>query len=70
MSDDPLANRAANGAGRDLVSGRFTKGWKGGPGNPHSAQVGRLRAQFLAELRDEASRNGSGFSTSSKAGSG
>ena len=32
--------------GRD-GRGRFAPGWKGGPGNPHAAQVARLRAEML-----------------------
>ena len=32
--------------GRD-ESGRFTPGNPGGPGNPHAAQVGRLRSALL-----------------------
>ena len=32
--------------GRD-GRGRFVPGWKGGPGNPHAAQVARLRAEML-----------------------
>ena len=32
--------------GRD-GQGRFAPGWKGGPGNPHAAQVARLRVEML-----------------------
>ena len=40
MTDAPSPN------GRD-GRGRFAAGWKGGPGNPHAAQVARLRAEML-----------------------
>ena len=33
--------------GRD-EKGRFVKGWKGGTGNPHAAQVAKLRAALFA----------------------
>ncbi len=37
---------------RDAL-GRFTKGNRGGPGNPHARQVGRLRAALLTAVTDE-----------------
>jgi hypothetical protein len=40
----PLRNGTnRNGDGRD-ASGRFVKGWKGGPGNPHGKQLAQFRA--------------------------
>ena len=33
--------------GRDAATGRFAKGWKGGPGNPHAQQVAQLRSALL-----------------------
>ena len=33
--------------GRDRLTGRFTKGNAGGPGNPHAQQVARLRSALL-----------------------
>ena len=38
--------------GRDS-DGRFGTGNRGGPGNPHAAQVSRLRSAMLAEVRPE-----------------
>ena len=38
--------------GRD-ESGRFTPGNPGGPGNPHAAQVGRLRSALLDAVTPE-----------------
>lgn len=35
---------------RDPASGRFRLGNAGGPGNPHAAQVARLRAAMLAAV--------------------
>ena len=39
-----------NHTGRD-ASGRFTRGNKGGPGNPFARQVGQLRKALLQCLR-------------------
>lgn len=46
MTDSPSPN------GRD-GQGRFATGWKGGTGNPHAAQVGRLRAAMLEAVTPE-----------------
>jgi len=47
---------SANGDnGRD-GRGRFTAGNGGGPGNPHAAQVGRLRSALLDAVTPEAMR--------------
>ena len=44
---------SANGSnGRD-ESGRFLPGNPGGPGNPHAAQVGRLRSALLGAVTPE-----------------
>lgn len=32
------------------TAGRFVKGWKGGPGNPHAAKVSKLRAALLGAV--------------------
>ena len=37
--------------GRDPVSGRFVKGWKGGPGNPYIRDVARCRAEVFAAIK-------------------
>lgn len=36
-----------NGNGRDPKSGRFVKGWKGGPGNPDGKRAQAWRQAFL-----------------------
>ena len=42
-----------NGAnGRD-ASGRFVKGWKGGPGNPHARQVAAIRSVLMSAVSDD-----------------
>lgn len=38
--------------GRD-GKGRFAKGNKGGPGNPHAVQVGKLRAALLNAVTED-----------------
>ncbi len=38
--------------GRD-ARGRFTAGNPGGPGNPHAAQVGRLRSALLDAVTED-----------------
>ncbi len=43
MSNAPSAN---GGNGRD-GSGRFAKGYGGGPGNPHARRVARFRSALL-----------------------
>ncbi len=40
------------GNGR-TAGGRFAKGYKGGPGNPHARRVGQLRAVLLGAVTDE-----------------
>ena len=35
-----------------LPSGKFAKGNPGGPGNPHAARVGQLRALFFESISD------------------
>ena len=49
----PSPNGPNGGAGRDPATGRFAAGWKGGPGNPHAKQVGRLRSAMLAAVSDK-----------------
>ena len=42
-----------NGAnGRD-ATGRFVKGWKGGPGNPHARQVAAIRSVLMSAVSDD-----------------
>lgn len=49
----PSTNEPANGNGKGRgARGRFAPGNPGGPGNPHAADVGRLRAKFFAGIRD------------------
>ena len=45
-TDTPIAD------GRDS-QGRFAPGNPGGPGNPHAAQVSRLRSALLAAVSEE-----------------
>ena len=42
--------------GRD-ERGRFTAGNSGGPGNPHAAQVGRLRSALLNAVTEDDMRD-------------
>jgi len=42
---EPLAN-GGNGEGRDPNSGRFVKGWKGGPGCPNAKWAAQWRDAF------------------------
>ena len=37
------------GDGRDPATGRFVKGWRGGPGNPFASRVNDLRNEMIAE---------------------
>ncbi len=42
-----------NGAnGRD-ANGRFAKGWKGGPGNPHARRVADIRSVLMSAVSDD-----------------
>lgn len=45
MSERPSPN-GGNGADRD-ANGRFAKGNRGGPGNPHAKRVAELRSALL-----------------------
>ncbi len=45
---DQLSNGQAEG--RDAKTGRFVKGWKGGPGNPHARSVAEYRSIICDEL--------------------
>lgn len=40
------------GEGR-ASNGRFVPGYKGGPGNPHAAQVSKLRSAMLRAVSEE-----------------
>ena len=49
---EPFGNgptRPAATEGRD-AAGRFIKGWKGGPGNPHARKVGALRSALVKAI--------------------
>ena len=46
----PSPNGEQMAAGRG-PGGRFAKGWKGGPGNPHAAEVGKHRARLFKAAR-------------------
>lgn len=50
---DQRGSPSPNGSnGRD-ERGRFTAGNAGGPGNPHAAQVGRLRSALVSAVTEE-----------------
>lgn len=40
------------GNGRD-ASGRFVKGWKGGPGNPYVRHVAAIRSVLMSAVSDD-----------------
>jgi hypothetical protein len=42
--------------GRDAATGRFAKGWKGGPGNPFGRQVAAYRRAFLEAVGEDGIR--------------
>lgn len=46
------ANGSTTAEGRDS-HGRFIKGWKGGPGNPHAKRVGQIRSVLLDAVSDD-----------------
>ena len=48
----PSAN-GENGNGRDSKTGKFTKGWKGGPGNPYSKRIADLRSAFIEAVTED-----------------
>ena len=41
------------GLDRNLATGKFAAGNRGGPGNPHAGAVARLRAAMLAEVKPD-----------------
>ena len=41
------------GNGRDATTGRFVKGWRGGPGNPHARRVADFRNVLMEAVSDE-----------------
>ncbi len=43
-------SRNGDNGGSDPATGRFARGWKGGPGNPHAKRVGELRSALLASV--------------------
>ena len=47
MSESPRSTNGDNGRG---PGGRFAVGNRGGPGNPHSAKVARLRSTLLTAV--------------------
>ena len=49
MCAQPLPN-GPNGAPQRDERGRFVLGWRGGPGNPNSAQTAKLRSALLAAV--------------------
>ncbi len=51
MNADGPSPNGPNG-GRD-AQGRFAKGWKGGPGNPHAKHTGELRSALLKAISPE-----------------
>src|SRR3954452_24387989 len=48
---EQVRETSTNGNGRDQ-KGRFTRGNAGGPGNPFTRQVGKLRARLLERLTE------------------
>lgn len=48
----PSPNGSNGGSGRDS-GGKFTKGWKGGTGNPHARRVGQIRSVLLDAVSDD-----------------
>ncbi|MCH9023652.1 MAG: hypothetical protein IID32_12955, partial [Planctomycetes bacterium] len=50
---DAPSTKRPNGDGRDSNTGRFAKGWKGGPGNPHARQVAEFRSAMLSAVTKE-----------------
>jgi hypothetical protein len=57
-SATPPITNGSNGTGHEGrgADGRFTKGWKGGSGNPHARKVASLRMQFLEAISPELMR--------------
>ncbi len=54
MNDIIPSGDGKNGEeGRDVVSGRFVKGWKGGPGNPHHKRMSEWRSAFVGAVTPE-----------------
>jgi hypothetical protein len=46
----PAQGPSRNGREGRAKNGRFAKGWKGGPGNPHAIRVNKLRSVLLREI--------------------
>lgn len=44
---------AANGSGRDPQTGRFVKGWKGGPGNPQLRALAEWRQVLIDAVSED-----------------
>jgi hypothetical protein len=42
-----MSGPSAKGGNGRSADGRFTRGWKGGPGNPHARKVARIRSALL-----------------------
>ncbi len=42
-----------NGTNGRNASGRFVKGWKGGPGNPHARHVAEIRSVLMSAVSDD-----------------
>jgi|ERR1035437_3207916 hypothetical protein len=47
----PSTKGEQKGDGRDVNTGRFQKGWKGGPGNPAAARVFEYRSRMFQEIK-------------------
>ena len=50
---DQNSEPSPNGSNGRGAGGKFAKGWKGGPGNPHAKRVAELRAILLGAVKDE-----------------
>ena len=51
MEETPSPNGGQMAAAGRGPGGRFAKGWKGGPGNPCAAEVGKHRARLFKAAR-------------------
>ncbi len=47
-----MSGPTAKGENGRMPNGKFAKGWRGGPGNPHAAQVAKLRSALLAAISE------------------
>jgi hypothetical protein len=68
MAPSPNGHNGAIAKGRG-PNGRFAPGWRGGPGNPLSAKVGRIRSALLQAITpQDVSEVVAAFITEAKSG--